>query len=145
MATQRSMSDVHHEILLTRVSAITGAMLNFQTHSTRLADALRAEGKSEIQVTEFLGVIMDLSTVGEGSLAPLEGVLVRYADYGNVCVPDEVLEEMRRVVKVAGMKEEEIVEGVISARSNCLCRVLDGLDFKDEEAHWSFEAPRARL
>ena len=79
-------------------------------------------------------------------MTPQEMALVRYADYGNVRVPGEVLEEMRRVVvKVAGMKEEAIVEAVISARSNCLCRVPDDLYFKDEEAHWTFEPPRARL
>jgi hypothetical protein len=55
----------------------------------------------------------------------------------------EVLEEMRRVVKVAGMKEEAIVEAVISARSNGLCRVLDGLYLKDEEAHLSSSQVRA--
>ena len=76
VTTQRSMTDTNCEMLITRVSAITG-MSEFQTHSTRLADALRAEGKSEIQVAEFLAVITDLSTVGGGSLAPLEGVLIR--------------------------------------------------------------------
>jgi len=146
VTTQCSMSDIHREILiLARVSAITRAMLEFQTHSTRLADALRSEEKSETQVVGFLGVIMDLSTVGEGILTPLEVALLRYAEGGNVCVGGEVLEEMRRVVRVAGMKEEAIVEALISARSICLCRVLDGLYFKDEEAHRSFEPPRARL
>jgi hypothetical protein len=139
------MSDIHREILITRVSAITGAMLEFQTHSTTLADALRSEGKSERQVVAIVDVIMDLSTVGEGVLTPLEVALVRYADYGNVRVPGEVLEEMRRVVvKVAGMKEEEIVEAVISARS-IVCVGCWTVCISKMRRHWPFEPPRARL
>ena len=55
---------------------------------------------------------------------------------------------MRKVVRAAGMTVEEIEEVVMAARSDGFCRMLDGLDFKDEEApviDWSFEPARARL
>jgi hypothetical protein len=108
--------------------AIYGTILEFQTHSTRLADALRAEGKDETQVDSFLGVIMDLEStvggteIGDGILTPLEGALVRYTDHGtrDMLVQNEVLEEMRRLVMEAGMKEEEIME-VVSLRGRIVC------------------------
>ncbi|KAL4961308.1 carboxymuconolactone decarboxylase family protein [Aspergillus stella-maris] len=122
-----SLTTVIRELVISRVSVLNKAWLEWDVHSAILADG--GFSNDALQVARDKNVDV-AAKVAEGVLTEAEGAVLKYADAmtKTVTVPDEVFEAVKK-----HFNYREVVEITTTAAAyNCVSRVLVALDVGEQ-------------